>query len=198
MVQKTNDLSPAGEFSRQSIIREARLLFSSGYSSASIDRILLKLNLTKGSFYHHFEDKKALFKAVVAEVQQDVATNAELAGKGAESAEKELTAICRSFYSQLQRGDVMRIICRDAGSILTSEECGQIDEQYMGAVLGRAIRRAQQEKLLSEELSPDALIRIITGAIYQTLEWGWDDETGQRVADGEKLLLQMLHALMRR
>ncbi|MFW8642094.1 TetR/AcrR family transcriptional regulator [Rhizobium beringeri] len=120
MVQKTNDLSPAGEFSRQSIIREARLLFSSGYSSASIDRILLKLNLTKGSFYHHFEDKKPCSRRLSQRFNRMLPRMQSSPAKGAESAEKGLTAICRSFYSQLQRGDVMRIICRDAGSILTS------------------------------------------------------------------------------
>lgn len=187
-----------GEQSRQSITREARNLFAQeGYSAVSIDRVLQGLNLTKGSFYHHFSDKKALFIAVVTEVQREVASHAGSAGTG-QTADEALLSICRCFFSELQRPDVMRIICRDAGSVLTSTECTGIDEQHMGAVLGQAIGRVQQEGLLSSKLDADALIRTITGAIYQTLEWAWGDESGRKVADGEYVLLQMLRGLMAR
>jgi AcrR family transcriptional regulator len=126
-----------GEKSRHAILREARFLFASeGYASVSIDRVLAGLNLTKGSFYHHFEDKKALFKDVVAEVQLEVATRAKR-HETTQSAGEALLETCHSFFSDLQRADVMRIICRDAGSILTSTECTEIDEgsgQNMGVM----------------------------------------------------------------
>lgn len=188
--------SPGGQ-SRRAITHEARALFGrEGYASVSIDRILQGLNLTKGSFYHHFPDKKALFKAVVAEVQQDVARQAERAGAG-QAADRALLDICRSIFRELQKADAMRIICRDAGSVLTASECSAIDEQHVGSVLGEALRRAQTEGVLSDRFDADALIRTITGAIYQTLEWGWGDETGQRIANGEFILLEMLRSLMR-
>lgn len=180
------------------MLREARALFGrEGYASVSIDRILQGLNLTKGSFYHHFTDKKALFKAVVVEVQHDVARRAEHAGAG-QPADRALLDICRSVFAELQKADAMRIICRDAGSILTASECSEIDERHIGAVLGEAVRRAQAEGVLAARFDADALIRTITGAIYQTLEWGWGDATGQRIAHGEFILLEMLQGLMRR
>lgn len=42
-------------------------IYASGYTAASLDRILDAAGVTKGALYHHFGSKKALAQAVIAE-----------------------------------------------------------------------------------------------------------------------------------
>jgi len=54
----------AGEVSREAFLRAAtQLVNDHGYRGASVDRISAKLNVTKGSFYHHNETKDDLVVA---------------------------------------------------------------------------------------------------------------------------------------
>ncbi len=54
----------AGEVSREAFLRAATALVNEhGYRGASVDRISAKLNVTKGSFYHHNETKDDLVSA---------------------------------------------------------------------------------------------------------------------------------------
>jgi AcrR family transcriptional regulator len=56
------DLPPRDEDSAREafLIAATRLINSSGYRGASVDRISAELNVTKGSFYHHNEAKEDL------------------------------------------------------------------------------------------------------------------------------------------
>lgn len=54
----------AGEVSREAFLRAAtQLVNEHGYRGASVDRISARLNVTKGSFYHHNETKDDLVVA---------------------------------------------------------------------------------------------------------------------------------------
>ncbi|MBN1811390.1 MAG: TetR/AcrR family transcriptional regulator [Anaerolineae bacterium] len=55
-----------GEQTRQHIIEEAAKLFArKGFYGTSISDLAQATELTKGAFYHHFENKEALFFAVI-------------------------------------------------------------------------------------------------------------------------------------
>jgi len=51
---------------KEYIIKEAYKLFlNNSYEAVSISDICAEIGLTKGALYHHFENKEALFKAVI-------------------------------------------------------------------------------------------------------------------------------------
>ena len=51
---------------RQALLEAGRDIFArEGYQAAGIEAISRAARVTRGAFYHHFEDKKALFDAVV-------------------------------------------------------------------------------------------------------------------------------------
>ncbi len=57
-----------GEVSRQAFLRAAtEMVNDHGYRGASVDRISARLNVTKGSFYHHNETKDGLVAACFAQ-----------------------------------------------------------------------------------------------------------------------------------
>ncbi|MFD0889254.1 helix-turn-helix domain-containing protein, partial [Streptosporangium algeriense] len=61
------------EQTRHALLREGRRLFAAeGYGAVGLARIVDAAGVTKGALYHHFDGKAALFRAVLAQVQQEV------------------------------------------------------------------------------------------------------------------------------
>lgn len=58
-----------GAQTRQTILRVAfEQIYANGYNATSIDEILKKTHVTKGSFFHHFKNKEEMGLAVITEV----------------------------------------------------------------------------------------------------------------------------------
>src|SRR5882762_2017977 len=59
---------------RKLIITTARRLFSKqGYNASPIEQIVEEARITRGALYHHFQDKRDLFRAVFHAVELDLA-----------------------------------------------------------------------------------------------------------------------------
>jgi AcrR family transcriptional regulator len=92
---------------REVFLREAtRLINEQGYRGASVDKIAARLDVTKGSFYHHLESKDELVRACFARTiavmrgMQGVAQNLEGDGR------TRLTAALASLVDQQLSGEV--------------------------------------------------------------------------------------------
>ena len=58
---------------RHALLEAARSVFAKrGYHGAAAEEIVRRAGLTRGALYHHFEDKKDLFRAVVEEMQTEI------------------------------------------------------------------------------------------------------------------------------
>ena len=56
------------EATRRKLIEAGRRAFArDGYHAASMDQLTAEVGLTRGALYHHFEDKRALFRAIVTD-----------------------------------------------------------------------------------------------------------------------------------
>ena len=54
------------EFTKQLILDESfKLFYRDGFKTTSVDKIMVKTQLTKGAFYHHYKNKKELGLAVI-------------------------------------------------------------------------------------------------------------------------------------
>ena len=63
-----------GTLTRHRILESAREVFLlNGYTSASIDQIINQSGVSKGSIYHHFDSKDALFKSLIAAEAERIA-----------------------------------------------------------------------------------------------------------------------------
>ncbi len=62
-----------GDITRQHILKTAfREVHSNGFRATSLNDILKRAGLTKGAFYHHFENKLALGYALVDELLKNI------------------------------------------------------------------------------------------------------------------------------
>jgi len=58
---------------RRALLDAARSLFAErGYHGAAAEEIVRRAGLTRGALYHHFEDKRDLFRAVVDEMEGEI------------------------------------------------------------------------------------------------------------------------------
>jgi len=182
---------------KQRLIGIARAQFAKcGYDEVSLEDILKEARLTKGAIYHHFGDKKGLFRDVVTQVQSEVAAKARRVGHAQTDPLEALIAVCRSLFSQLRKPDVMRIVCVEGGVFLSWAEYGEIDDEHMLAVMREFVDCGQAAGILTS-LDLEAITRVITGSIYQTVEWASHGRTSSRIAKGEEVLLTLIRAAAR-
>ena len=64
-----------GEATRGQLIAVATRMFADrGYEDTSIEAVLREAGVSRGSLYHHFASKEALFEAVAEDVETKVGT----------------------------------------------------------------------------------------------------------------------------
>src|SRR3954454_4945815 len=62
-----------GEATRSQLLAIATRMFAErGYEESSIEAVLREAGVSRGSLYHHFASKEALFEAVAEEDEPDV------------------------------------------------------------------------------------------------------------------------------
>ena len=61
------------ETTRTQLVEEAIRLFAErGYQKAGTEELVRRTGMTRGALYHHFENKRDLFKAAVEHVEQQL------------------------------------------------------------------------------------------------------------------------------
>ena len=88
------------EATRAALVAAARELFAErGYAGVGTEEIVRRARVTRGALYHHFEDKKDLFRAVHEGLEAELAQTigAQLADGGATDALELLRTGVRTF-----------------------------------------------------------------------------------------------------
>jgi AcrR family transcriptional regulator len=74
-----------GEATRGQLIAVATRMFAErGYEDTSIEAVLREAGVSRGSLYHHFASKEALFEAVAEDVEGQVGSQTVAASAGAD------------------------------------------------------------------------------------------------------------------
>src|SRR5688572_13898224 len=99
------------EATRKALIKVGRALFTdAGYAQTATEDIVQQAGVTRGALYHHFANKEGLFKAVLEEVQQEVACNVEEAASKHSERWEQLLGGCRAFLVAGTDPNVQRIM----------------------------------------------------------------------------------------
>src|SRR5260370_27267942 len=82
-MDRPNKTVAGGEATRAQLIASAPHMFADrGYEETSIEAVLREAGVSRGSLYHHFASKEALFEAVAEEVETSVGEQTMAAAGG--------------------------------------------------------------------------------------------------------------------
>jgi AcrR family transcriptional regulator len=157
------------EATRAALVETSRALFAArGYADVSIDEITEGTRVTRGALYHHFEDKRGLFRAVVEAVERDLTEEVRRKAREARDPWQQLRAGCDAYLDACMAIEVQRIIVLDAASVLGWRTWCEIDKRYGLGVfeeLLAAVRDAGLLGLQSLETPAQLLLGVLnTGA----------------------------------
>jgi AcrR family transcriptional regulator len=157
-----------GKATRDRLIEAARKLFGQrGYEATPIEAILKAAKVKRGSLYHHFASKEALFDAVldrlVASISHAVAEAARAAGPDPVAT---LLAGCASWLRMGLDPAIQRIVLMDAPAVVGWKRWRQLDEQHtLGGLRANLKRIARDGRLPPAQV--DVLAHMLLAALSE-------------------------------
>ncbi|WP_457581855.1 TetR/AcrR family transcriptional regulator [Ensifer canadensis] len=113
---------------RAAILDAAHGLFvERGYAETSTPDIVTAAGMTRGALYHHFEDKRALFRAVAEREASAVAAKIEEATLEELTPREALIIGARAFFDAMAEPGRIRILLLDGPAVLGTRTMAAID-----------------------------------------------------------------------
>lgn len=183
------------EATTAALVTEARLRFArEGYAAVRLVEVVAALGMTKGALYHHFGGKIELFRAVVQEVQQEVADRVAAAAEACTDPWDELVAGCEAFLASHSDPEVQRIMLIDAPAVLGWHEWRAMDEDSSGRLLAEVLNAL----IASGDITPqpvEPLTRLLSGAMNEAAIWLAETSSPTALADTKAVLRRLLNSL---
>lgn len=150
---------------RAALIAAGRELFvSRGYAETGTPDLVAEAGVTRGALYHHFADKRALFRAVVEAESAAVAQEIESAARPGLPPLKALSKGGAAFLEAMQVAGRTQLLLIDAAAVLGREELDAIDARHGGRTLREGLAAAMQAGALPK--LPLAAIAQLLSAVY--------------------------------
>lgn len=126
------------EATRAALLATAREIFvRNGYQETGIEAVARAARVTRGAFYHHFDDKRALFEALVIDLQHAAAMAIQARAVAARRPADRLMAGIEAFLDACTDPAYRRLVIQEAPAVLGSGLCREIGERYpFGLLIG--------------------------------------------------------------
>ncbi len=147
-------MSNRGEATREALVAAARELFvTQGYFATGTEEIVTLAGVgTRGALYHHFADKRALFRAVFEAVEIDLLARA-VPTDTATDTWGVLVAGLQGFLTAALEPEVQRIILVDGPAVLGWNEWRELEAKYGIGVIQGALDVAMDEGTIARQPS---------------------------------------------
>ena len=154
-----------GRATRDKLLATARRLFGrDGYEATSVEAVLREAGVARGSLYHHFENKPALFDAVLDQVVAETAAQAAAAAAKHDDPVEGLRAGCATWLRLSLDPAVQQIALVDAPAVLGWSRWRELDEQYtLGGVRRSLQSLADAGRVPAEQV--DSLANMLLAAV---------------------------------
>lgn len=150
---------------RAALIAAGRKLFiDRGYAETGTPELVAEAGVTRGALYHHFADKRALFRAVVEVESAAVAQEIESAARPGLAPLKALSKGGAAFLEAMRVPGRTQLLLIDAAAVLGREELDAIDARHGGRTLREGLAAAMQAGALPR--LPLAATAQLLGAAY--------------------------------
>ncbi|NOU96746.1 TetR family transcriptional regulator [Paenibacillus sp. LMG 31456] len=153
------------------IIEVARSYFTEhGYADSTLEDIAKEAELTRGSIYHHFRNKKGLFHIVLESVQKEIAERIETEAAKSDDVWEQLFFGCRAFVAAAVEPRNKRVLLIDGPAVLGWEAWRIMDEHNSMRLLRGQLQIMEQQGCL-KPVSIDAMTHCLSGALNESALW---------------------------
>jgi AcrR family transcriptional regulator len=163
------------EATRAALIAAGRSLFGErGYASVGTSELVAAAGVTRGALYHHFRDKRALFREVLVATEQAFLERVGAAVAGIERPGEQLVAALDATLDACTDPQLARISFIDGPSVLGFEDWrAVIEESTLGLMVLMLQNAMDAGELRATEARP--LAQLLLGAL---------NEAGRTIAAG--------------
>ncbi|MBJ2155013.1 TetR/AcrR family transcriptional regulator [Variovorax sp. IB41] len=150
------------ETTQLALIEAARALFvSKGYGDTSTPEIAQAAGITRGALYHHFADKRDLFRQVLAREAMAVAADIEAATPERLGPREALLQGSEAYLDAMTVPGRTRLLLVDGPAVLGMAESMAIDDANAAQSLREGLKRAGMGR---GQVSVDALSQLLSAA----------------------------------
>lgn len=186
------------EATRQALLSAGRDIFArEGYQAAGIETISRAARVTRGAFYHHFADKKALFDAVVVSLQAEAAAKVGERARAQRKIWDRLSVGIDAYLDACLEPAYARIVIQEAPAVLGNERYREIEETYPMALLTATLNALKREGELDFE-DIDLLSRMVDAMICKVALMLPEADHPRKLRErGQKIIGSLLGAFRR-
>ena len=159
-----NSRAEQGQATREQLIAVATRLFAAhGYEGTSIEAVLTEAGVSRGSLYHHFASKEALFEAALEGVETRIGEATVAAVLGVDDPKDGLRVGCLAWLRLAGDPVVQRIVLIDAPSVLGWQRWREIEEHHALGLLKLSMQaEADAGRLRADLVDPFSHILLAT------------------------------------
>jgi AcrR family transcriptional regulator len=158
------------EDTRARLVAAARAAFAAnGYAAASMDELTAAAGLTRGALYHNFGDKKGLLRAVIAQLDAEMAVKAQARRDRAASRWLGFLEECVAYIELALEPEIQRIMLLDGPAVLGDPSrwpgqnaCLQTTTETLQALIDAGTVRP---------VDAEAAARLVNGAALNAALW---------------------------
>lgn len=147
---------------RKRVLDAAKTLFiAKGYAGTGTPEIVAQAGVTRGALYHHFEDKRSLYLALVEAESAAVAAEIEDAGSATDAPIVMLHAGASAYLRAMQREGRTRLLLIEAPAVLGFETVDAIDARHGRRTLLEGLEAVMRP---SPDISLIAVVNVLSAA----------------------------------
>jgi AcrR family transcriptional regulator len=181
---------------REALIDAALELFTKrGYSAVGTEEIVARAEVTRGALYHHFTDKRDLFRAVFERVEGDLMTRIGATMEGADDPYELMVGGMRAFLDACEAPAVKQISLTDAPAVLGWSEWREIDNRH-GLGLTRAALQGAVDSGILRSIAVEPMAHLFVAALSEAaFVIAHAEQPRKTRAEVEQALLQLVEGL---
>jgi AcrR family transcriptional regulator len=155
------------EATRATLLRVARDLFAQrGYAAVGTEEIVAAAGVTRGALYHHFDDKRDLFRAVHEGLEAELVASIGARIEGIEDPWELLVTGTHAFLDSTSDEALRRISLIEAPAVLGWEEWRAIGTRHSLGLVAFGLENAMERGILRrQEVEP--LAQLLLGALTE-------------------------------
>jgi AcrR family transcriptional regulator len=181
---------------RDAIIAAARAAFAAnGFAGTALEDIVRDAGITTGALYHHFGNKKGLFRAVAESIEQEILEQVAAGLPAGKSPWQQLEYGITSALELCAHPDVRRILFSDAPTVIGVREWREIELRYGFGLMRELLQQLEQAGEIHRG-SVDLAAQVLLGAVIEAVHAvALADDPARATEQARAMLMTFVRAL---